>query len=491
MPGIKPNSDGLLRQVESGLAQAGVMPGEGLVVAVSGGVDSVVLLDVLHRLSGNLGLWLHVAHLDHQLRPDSAADAIFVQTLAVSLGWAATIESVNVTIFAKEHGMSTEQAGRACRRDMWNRVASRVGCRWIAVGHHADDQAETVLLRLLRGAGATGLGAMRPAVDGIVRPMLAARRSSVAAYAEQRGLEVREDPTNRDVRIPRNRIRHELLPHLAQRHNPAIVEGLVRTARLLQADDDYLEGASQSAAQVLLKQRRGACIRLDTAALRGYHIAIQRRVLRQYIQELAQDSTGASQQVTFASVEGVVEYLAAEGAGLHQVLADIWVQNTGTDLVMRRGPASVVHAEIVIPGRTPVPAQSMALEATVVSPVAFTELKPALGKYRVAFDERAAHGRLQLRSPRPGDRLRPLGMGGHHKKLSDCFIDARWPRILRQDALVLVRSISGADEEVLWVVGLIRSEAFPVASDTDCILYLEIVDTNSPEPGVMAPQLTD
>ncbi len=129
----------------------------------------------------------------------------------------------------------------------------------------------------------------------------------------------------------------------------------------------------------------------------------------------------------------------------------------------------------------------MALEATVVSPASFTELKPGLGKYRVAFDERAADGRLQLRSPRPGDRLRPLGMGGHHKKLSDCFIDARWPRILRQDALVLVRSTSGGDEEVLWVVGLNRSEAFQVASDTDCILYLEIVDTDSPEPGAMAP----
>ncbi len=392
-----------------------------------------------------------------------------------------------MTAFAKDRGVSTEQAGRACRRDMWNHVASQVGCRWIAVGHHADDQAETVLLRLLRGAGATGLGAIRPAVDGIVRPMLAVRRSSVAAYAEQRGLAVREDPTNRDVRIPRNRIRHELLPNLAERHNPAIVEGLVRTARLLQADDDYLEGVSQSAGRELLKQRRGVCITLDTAGLRGYHIAIQRRVLRQYIQELAKNSTGVSEQVTFAAVEGVVQYLATAGAGLHQVFADIWVQNTGTDLVMRRGPACVVHAQVVIPGRTLVPEQSMALEATVVSPASFTELKPGLGKYRVAFDERAADGRLQLRSPRPGDRPRPLGMGGHHKKLSDCFIDARWPRILRQDALVLVRSTSGGDEEVLWVVGLNRSEAFQVASDTDCILYLEIVDTDSPEPGAMAP----
>jgi len=426
-----------------------------------------------------------VVHLDHRLRPDSAADAVFVEALAARLGWPITVESVDVARWGRERGLSPEQAGRDCRRDLWQRVRVEVGARWVAVGHHADDQAETVLLRLLRGAGTTGLGAMRPvAADGLVRPMLAVRRSAIEAYAVDRDLQVHEDPTNRNLEVPRNRVRHELLPLLEGRYNPRVVEGLMRTARVLQADDDYLDNLSREAAQRLLKGRRVACVTLDTVGLRGYHIAVQRRVLRQYIQELVVQR----RPIAFAVVEGLVDRLAADDPGMYEVTGGIWAQITGADLILRRGLAVPVQARVALPGQTAVPERATTLHATFVSPTAYVGLQPGLGAWRAAFDARVTDGPgLLLRTPRPGDRLRPLGMGGHHKRLSDCFIDAKWPRILRADALLLTRVADGGDEEVLWVAGLTRSEAFPVTRETDRILYLEFDDAGSPESSAPNP----
>jgi len=497
MPRTNSNTDELTLQVESGLKAAGILAGDGIVVAVSGGLDSVVLLDVLHRLAGPLELRLHVAHLDHQLRGESAADARFVEALATRLGWPATIESLEVAAVARDRGLSMEQAGRCCRRDMWTRVGRRTKFRWVAVGHHADDQAETVLLRLLRGAGTTGLGAMRPSTDGIVRPLLGSRRMALEDYADHRGLEVREDSTNRDIQVPRNRIRHELLPILARDHNPRIVEGLVRTARLLQADDDYLDGVTREAARVLIKERRGACLTLDSERLRGYHIAIQRRVLRQYIQELASHyqsldlglDLGNTGFGTYAAVDRVVERLTAGSTGMFQVAGAIWAENTGNDFILRRGPGSPVLTSIVLPGQTIVTERSMTLNAALVSQNSYAELKSRLGTWRAAFDARAADGTLQLRSLKQGDRICPLGMRGRHKKLSDCLIDAKWPRILRSNALVLTHSTNVGTEEVLWLAGLIRSEAFRVTPDSDSILYLEFADADadSPESGLTNP----
>ncbi|HJP33135.1 MAG TPA: tRNA lysidine(34) synthetase TilS [Candidatus Latescibacteria bacterium] len=472
-----PTADGLPDHVEERLGAAQVRPGDGIVVAVSGGVDSVVLLDILSRLAEAMELSLHVVHLDHGLRQDSPEDAAFVKALAGALGLPVTVEVVNVAEVGRSQGLSVEMAGRRCRRDLWERVRARVRARCVAVGHHADDQAETVLLRLLRGAGATGLGAMRPVADGgIVRPLLAVRRSVIEAYARKRGLVVREDSTNRDLGFPRNRVRHELIPHLEARHNPNLVEGLNRTASLLQADDDFLEDFSRDVAGKLLKERRRACLTLDTPLLCGYHIAVQRRVLRQYIQELApQDAP------SFAAVEGIVGRLATGRVGMHQVTGDIRAENTGTVLILRSGQVRQVQSRVTAPGQTPVPERATTLHATFVPPQAFKDLRSGLSAWRAAFDAKAVNGRLRLRTPRPGDRLQPLGMGGRHKKLSDCFIDAKWPQILRADALLLTRDTDGGEEEVLWVAGLTRSEAFRVTCDTDRILYLEFVDVDSSE----------
>lgn len=461
--------------------------GPHLAVALSGGADSTALAILASDWAKERSGTVTGLIVDHGLRAESNEEAQLVQRRLAGLGLSARILEWR----GPKPTTGIQAAARAARYQLLSDWCHHNGVLHLLAGHHADDQAETVLLRLLRGAGTTGLGAMRPVTAGIVRPLLAVRRSAVEAYAVHRGLEVRQDPTNRDVRVPRNQIRHELLPILARQHNPRIVEGLARTARLLQADDDYLDGVSREAARVLLKERRRACLKLDSELLGGYHIAIQRRVLRQYIQELAQYYSGLdlgnSGSGMFAAVDCIIDRLAAGSTGMYQVAGVIWAENTVTDLILRRGLSALVPTAVVLPGQVRVTELSMTLNTAFVSQDSYARLKSRLGTWRAAFDARAADGMLQLRSPQPGDRIRPLGMGGHHKKLSDCFIDAKWPRILRSDALVLTHTTNAGTEEVLWIAGLTRSEAFQVTPDSDSILYLEFVNADSPEPGATNP----
>ena len=468
-PASGPQKD-LEAVLDHALGEAGVAHGDGIVAAVSGGLDSMVLLDLLHRTRAPRRLHLHVAHLDHRLRAESAEDARFVAAAAEGLGLPVTVEAVDVAGEARRSGRSLEEEGREARYALFERVRRQSGCRWVAVAHHADDQAETLLLRLLRGAGSTGLGAMSPVrAPGVLRPLLSASRAQIRDHACREDIEFREDPGNRDLAVPRNRVRHELLPSLRRRHNPAVVDVLSRTASLLRDEDDYLDGVARKAARQALVRRDPEGVTLDAGRLLGYHRAVRRRVLRQYIQELAQHAP-----VSRAAVEAASE-AAATGSGLRSVAGGLWVQGTGASLILRRGPACRVHARVELPGRTQVPERRVTLEARFLDPARFDEVRPSLDGWRAAFDAGAAEGELSLRSPRPGDRLQPLGMKGRHKKLSDCFIDAKWPRILRPEALLLTRRppTPDAEEEILWVAGLARSHRHRVAAGSRRILYLE------------------
>ena len=470
MPASGPPTNGLETVLVRALREAGVARGDGIVVAVSGGLDSMVLLDLLRRVETPGDLRLHVAHLDHGLRAESAEDARFVSSRAERLGLPAAVEAVDVGARARGSGRSVEQEGRAARYEMLERVRERAGCRWVAVGHHADDQAETMLLRLLRGSGPTGLGGMSPVrPPGVIRPLLGTTRARIREYACRMGIDFREDPSNRDLSVPRNRVRHRLLPCL-RRDNPAVVDALSRAASLLRDEDDYLDGICREAAKEVLTKRDPGGVIIDAPRLLGYHSAVRRRVLRQYIQEFANDAP-----VSRPAVEAVAEAAGSTASGLRTVAGGLRVQRAGASLILRRGPASDVHARVECPGRTPIPERGVALEARFLDPAGFDAVRPSLDGWRAAFDAGAAEGELSLRSPRPGDRLQPLGMGGRHKKLSDCFIDAKWPRILRPEALLLTRrpSAPGSKEEILWVAGLARSRGHTVASSSRRILYLE------------------
>jgi tRNA(Ile)-lysidine synthase len=459
-----PTSGDLPAHITDELGKVGLYSDRCLVVAVSGGLDSCVLLDGLIRARGSRGI--HIAHLDHQLRKDSAQDADFVAALSAHHRLPCTIARAHVGERARRTKESVEMAARFCRRAFLRRIGERINAPWILLAHHADDQAETVLLRLLRGSGGTGLAGMSPARDGLLRPLLKFTRDDLRSYALDRGLDWREDQTNHDIRPRRNRIRHQLLPLLRQAHNPKVVSAIGRAAHLLGDEDDYLAQVAQKALDDALVNRTAGKVMLESRQLAGYHIAIQRRVLLQVIQEVA-----ATETVTSESVEQLLKVLHAGSNTVRDLGYGLRCQCTQQTLILRGAPKAPWLMPLQCPARMQLPGQI--LESRWCPAADYAQLRATLDLDQVILDATPSLGELVLRSPRRGDRLRPLGLSGHSKKLSDCFIDARWPRILREDAVVLSRA---EDDEILWVAGLARSECFQVNDSSRSLIHLRPIE---------------
>lgn len=268
-------------------------PGARIVVAVSGGPDSLCLLHLLCRLRAPRQLTLQVAHLDHRLRPDSADDARFVAEVARAWQVPISIGQADVAALAHQQGEGLEAAARTARLDFLARTAQAFGATRIALGHTADDQAETVLLRLVRGAGPGGLAAMRPqrrlnerdpASPWLIRPLLDTPRSAIEAYCAAQGLVPRRDSTNDTTIFLRNRVRGYILP-LLKTYNPNIVATLGRTARICADEDDLLQQLTRQSWERSVRVA-GGTITIDRHAFAALHPALQRRLVRQAATEL-------------------------------------------------------------------------------------------------------------------------------------------------------------------------------------------------------------
>jgi tRNA(Ile)-lysidine synthase len=326
----------LVASVDRALRAAGTPArGETLVLGLSGGADSVALLDALSLLSRPRGFRLVAAHLDHRLRPGSQEDVAFCAELCRQLGVVLRVGAADVRGRAERDGGGLEQAARRERYAFLRSVCEQEQAAALAVAHTRDDQAETLLLRLLRGAGATGLGAMRPRSGDLLRPLLAVSRAEVLAHLRARALPWREDPTNADPAHRRNRVRHELLPYLEQRFNPRVREALARAAALLADDAAYL----RDAAAALLKRigrEEPAGLRLRRAGLAGAPRAVARAALRQ---ALAREAGG--RPLAAAHVERVLQLACgAEATGRTLPLPGGWrARFTRDEVWLEKPPA--------------------------------------------------------------------------------------------------------------------------------------------------------
>ncbi len=467
----------------------------GLVVGVSGGPDSLCLLHALAALRAD-GLRPHVAHLDHGLRgEDAAEDAAFVARTAESWGLSATVERADVAGFARGAGLNLHHAARVLRYRFLARVATVTGAAAVAVAHTADDQAETVLMHLLRGAGPAGLGGIRPllpwdewalGVAGVVweglhpvdtpplvRPLLAISRADVEAYCAANGLAPRQDATNADLAYTRSRIRHELLPLLSA-YNSQVVEALGRTAAIC-ADEHAFVGQQLAALWPELAQERPGAVRLDLARWGGLHPALQREALRRAHRRLAPDATLPWEQAERARVlVGRVDRRAdlPGGVGLssdytHATLARTAVPPpTGPQL-------AEIQQMLPVPG-------SLALTDgwSIHTESGLPQAGSPRSRWRVDLDADAVARPLAVRRRRPGDRI---DLGGGGKRLQDLFVDARVPRALRDAWPVVV-----AGDAVVWVAGLRAGARFRASADTHHILriYLsgpDVDNSDAPE----------
>lgn len=447
-----PDLPGMVRRTAA--RHALFAPGAGVVVGVSGGVDSLVLLHVLIQLRDALGIRLHAATLDHGLRGAAGAgDAAFVQEIAAAWGVAVTVGQVDAAAVAAERRLGIEEAARAARYAFLAEAARQVDAALVAVGHHQDDQAETVLLHLIRGSGLTGLGGMRAAAPlpgepglTLVRPLLDVPRAVIDAYAAARDLHPRQDASNLDPTYTRNRIRHEVLP-LLERLNPNIRETLARTAAILQGEADLAALAGQAALERARHEVTPGRERIDHATWRALTHAEKRAVLRALFE-------GAD--LSFVQVESGIEIAdtGRPGAIWQPGEGGVLRVTTGGLIVARPGgPADegpTLPAGTETPSFAPGERVTWAFDGWVFSaaPLAPGDDVAALHADPLAAALAIPAGsRLHLRTRQHGDRFAPRGMQGHTQKLSDTLINMHVPADLRD--LVPLLIVNGA---IAWFV---------------------------------------
>ena len=447
--------------------------GDTVVVGVSGGPDSVALLHCLTRLS--LDITLHVAHLNHRLRGASSdEDAEFVRDLAMKWGLRYTIGARDVGLLAQERGEGVEEAARAARFEFFAEVMAEAGTDSVALAHTADDQAETVLLHLLRGTGMAGLRGMLPvsiwrlAGEGddtedmpIVRPMLDVSRDEVLDYCREHGLASREDETNLNPTFLRNRIRHHLIPYLGG-YNPRAREVLARTARLLAEDYDLVQEMVGHIWPNIAFQEEGGIV-FDLILWKEAPPSLQRHLLREAVRRLAGDVAD------FAAVhfQAAIESLATKPVGTSLD----WPHNLqvvkGYDEFRVKVRREAVEMPKVEPEALNVPGKTRFLGWEITAQVqdarcAHDETNP----WHADLDLAAAGGGLVVRQRQQGDRMQPLGMTGH-KKVQDILVDAKMPRDDR-DRVPIVASPEG----IVWLVGCCLDDRAKVGTNTEKVLCL-------------------
>ncbi len=457
-----------------------------LLVAVSGGSDSSCLLDILVRLKDQLGIRLHVAHLDHQLRgAESRADAGYVAELAQRLGVPATIERRDVKAYQARQHLSLEEAAREVRYRFLADTASAVGASRVAVGHTLDDQAETILMHLVRGTGTRGLGGLKPCtvwqlpLGGkrltVVRPLLEFYRQETADYCQSHQLRPRIDASNLSRAPLRNRIRQQLIP-LLQSYNPRVVEALLRTANIAADELAFLD---EETARLWdeVAQRQGNVITLDKESFGRLHPALKRHLLRTSILGLL----GSLKDIETRHVEEIMAALN-KPAGKQISLPEGLIFSIEYDKYLLGSdpavlsPFPVLEGEFAlkIPGKTQL--AGWWVEATIIDLKAGPHpskkdwvlkgggLPSNLTAY---FDLDKTGDKIIVRPRKRGDRFQPLGLS-QPKKLGEFMIDAKIPSAWRERVPVVL-----SPRHILWLVGWRIDERVKVTEDTKWVLRLE------------------
>lgn len=451
-------------------------PRPALLAAVSGGGDSVALLHGLVALREPLGLSLTVGHLDHGLRDQSAAEAAFVGRLGLESGLLVLRESADVAAVAAREGLNLEEAARRCRYAMLDDAARAVGAGAIVTAHTADDQAESLLMHLLRGAGLDGLSGMRaygpsplPGRETpLLRPLLSSRREELRAWLREGDHEWLEDASNEDPGRFRARLRGTIIPVL-EREQPALVERLLATAETIGVDLAYLERATEESWTKIV-ERRGESLRLDRAAFLALDEAIRRRLLRRAFFTLrpqARDLSHAQVAHALEVAAGASDRRAVLPGGLFLFVEPdvLWV---GSRPGRRHHP--LIEREISLPDTGRQVAAGLEIEIDEVGRGALPDDWTEHDRAIALLDAAALKPPLRLRPPERGDRWTPLGMAGREPSLRGWMARHGVPVAIRDRVPLLV---DGTDR-ILWVVGWEIAERARVRDTSRRLLRIRV-----------------
>ncbi len=431
--------------------------------AVSGGADSVAQLLVLYDLAAAGEIVLAgAAHLNHQLRPEAARDEAFCRDLCARLHVPILVESAPVADLAAAARVSVEVAARRARYAFLERARTSCGAAVVAVAHTADDQAETVLLRLLRGAGPRGLRGILPVRGTVVRPLLDCTRAALRDALAQRGQTWVEDATNTDVSQPRNRVRHELVPLLAARFQPAVTRVLARTAEVVAADDALLESLAEAAAPGVVTPAPGGAV-ISTVALARLPLALARRVARRAMEQLRPPHAP-----DLADVEALLG-VSRPGGPAAAAPAGLRVERFSEDAVLLTRASGTAAAALVpralpVPGSVALPEHGPGCRLTAERPIKALEEPSDLRRRLIV--KASVPVPFVVRGRLAGDRIRPRGLGGS-KKLQDLLVDRKVPRAERARVPV----VADATGRIVWVVGhAVDADVTASGGDDDVIV---------------------
>ncbi len=454
----------VVRAIEMALGRASVQRGSSLLIGLSGGADSVALTYALIELRQRLELKISAAHLNHRIRGDeSDRDEEFVRAMCARLGIELIVERAEV-LGALIAAANLEERAREVRLAFLGRAADRVGADFVALGHHRDDQAETVLMRLMRGAGAAGMAAMAERGPGrLIRPMLSISRAEIREYLDARAIPFVEDSSNSSRDILRNRIRADLLPLLERDYAPGLGGRLAEVAGEMRALDELVVAIAVRELDAM-RSGRGA---LDVSGFGAVNRAVQGAVIRLFIAE----RMGTLRRIARAHIEAIRELIVAGGPSDSIDLPGGWHAARQYNLfrltnMRERIADSAKFSVVIVPDEiTIVKEAGFKFAASTIS-AADASMPESLSI--AMFDAaKIADGQLLARSFMRGDRMHPMGMRGT-RKVHDVFVDRKIARARRNRFPVV--TVGG---EIAWIPGLARADCALVSNATETILRVE------------------
>ena len=439
-----------------------ISDGDKIVIGLSGGPDSVCLLHILNRLKEKLDIELYVAHLNHQIRGiEAQKDALYVSTICEEMGITYFLKSIDVPKYCKDNGLSIEEGARKLRYEMFNEIKQKTKSNKIAIGHNLNDQAETVLMRIMRGTGLQGLRGIEYAREnGIIRPLLDIERKDIEDYCELHNLNPRIDESNLENIYTRNKIRLELIPYMKDNFNPNLIESIVRMSNNLRSDSDYIEAHAEAEFKNICKISSDSA-EININNFKKLHNAIKVRVLRKGIKAILGDTNFIDQK----HIDDVIE-LESESK-INKMLTlprGIFVYRRKNSIILTT--TEIIEEEIEFSYSIPSNGFVKIKEInTIIETQTMTIDRYKSGKVDKmsrGFDFNKIKGGIVVRNRQQGDKIKLVGGS---KKIKDLFIDLKIPREDRCKIPVIV------DEDGILQVGEYKSsENYKIDENTKEVL---------------------
>lgn len=440
-----------------------ISKGDNVVIGLSGGPDSMALLYCLYEIHKNLGFNLIAAHVNHGVRGEEAlADQLFTEEICKRLNITYHTVNVDMNQYGREKGITAEEAGRELRYGFFRSLLKNAGGGKIAVAHNKNDQAETLLMRIMRGTGIDGLKGMEFKTGDIIRPLLNVSREKIEDYIRVNNIETVLDKTNLLPIYSRNKVRLELIPYIEDNFNPNIVDSLWRLSQTTSLDTDFLESYCKERYNLIVKKEQENCIIIDGVKFNGEQRSIKQRLLRLAIQNLSGDLQGFTEKHIVSTLELFTKLETGKQINLpNGLICRISYEDLIIEILN-----DITHDDFnykLEVGENYFKSLNLNLKLSIIDN--YNGLH--LGKDNKYFDYDKIRGNLYIRNRKYGDKFTPLGMKGS-KKIKDYFIDKKIPREKRDKIPLLVD-----EENIIWIIGYGVSELYKVSEDTTKILMIE------------------